>query len=317
MKYCICLAILGLLVLAAPALAEQATTATIQVQAPSSFILSPSAKAIDTVSNEYSMGGGEVSIVHTDHALFMKIPIRGRNGTRLISLDDPESGIVFRNNTMILPIYDGSLKTANLVIATGNISADSSGFFGVITGLELDTSDISVSRNGISLYASASIFLRDLSPGESYRLAFVTYEPVEAAVSRDLSSSNLTIADMPAVFEIAGKSQVDEDAMSFAIITLRTDTNWSRLYGGNNTRLYQYKNSTLSRPQSRILEAENGSYVYQVIVPDSCMLALVAAAVPPTPGVKYPGMTDLIVLGSVLIILIIALIVMVQRAGRR
>jgi hypothetical protein len=302
-------AICLLLALSMSASAEEA--AGIDVQVPAAWALTPAAKAIDAVSGEYSLAGGEVKISGTGRAQFLHVPARGHNGTRLLSLYDPGSGIVFRNNTMIVPLSGGSL-----IVATDDIVAGQDGYSGMVTGLELDTQEISALRDGYRFSASASIFLKELVPAGSYRLAFVPGEPLTAAVSVDLAGDNLTLAAMPVVIEVDGTPEAGRDAMSFAIVTIQADHNWTREHEEKNLTLCLYRNDLLTRPQHRTLKAEDGSALYQAIVPGSGALALVAAGAPGR-GTGQTKVTDVLVLGSVLVVLVTALAIMVRRATKR
>jgi hypothetical protein len=187
MKYYIYMLALCLLLLyAVTSSPAHASGSSLDMPVASSFQLSGVAKATDNASAEISPGPGKIDIARGDQALYVRVSGPTNEGTRLVSLDDYESGIAFHNNTLLLPLYATGAKTGALVVATDNLTGDSNVYAGMITGLELDSGKISAARDGRNFTADTSLSLTDLPTGARYQLAFVDNSPLQEAVSADL-----------------------------------------------------------------------------------------------------------------------------------
>ena len=85
-------------------------------------------------------------------------------------------------------------RPGTLVVATDNLTADSYGYAGMVTGLELDSGEITAARDGHNFTAGAILSLTDLPAGATYHVAFADNASLSAAVSADLEASGLTMA---------------------------------------------------------------------------------------------------------------------------
>ncbi len=288
------------------------------VSIPSSFMISEFGKAIDSVSSELASGPGPVAFTRSDNSLYVTVPAAARNGTRLVSLEDSESGIVFRNNTLLLPVYAGGEKAGSLVATTENLTADSYGFSGQVTGLELRLAGITSKHDSTNFTAGAVILLRDLPDGAEYGISFTDSDTAVKAITADLEIRGQAVADMSPPFDLGGVNQAGNDAIGYVIVTIQADREWPGPYDAENITLYRYSDGQLSRLQPRLLKTENGT-VYQAVVPGAGQFALVAATQPDR-TITDASATDagmLAVLGSFLAILLIALAVMVRRVTKR
>jgi hypothetical protein len=318
MKYYIYLAAVCLLIVMMAGVTAASGT-SLDLSVPSSFALSGAAIATDSDSNELVPGESMVEFIGGDQDLFIRVPAPARNDTRLVSLDDPESGIYFRNNTMLLPIYTDGVKAGSLVVTTENLTAGSEDFSGLVTGMELDTEEIS----SASFTAGAALFLQDLPEGAEYHISFTGNDTVEKALWADLEKINQAVADMSPTFSLAGDTEAGRDAVSDVIVTIRTDDSWLRLYEGCNVTFYRYYDDRLSRLEFKPMNEEE-STTFQAIMPGMGQFVLVVAKkLDHTIKVTQPEDTqpmetgEVAVLGGVLAVLLLALAFMVGRVTKR
>jgi hypothetical protein len=291
---------------------------SVNISVPSSFAISEFGKAIDSVSDELAPGPGPVTFARGDNSLYVTVPAPARNGTRLVSLEDRESGIVFRNNTLTLPVYAAGEKAGSLVAATDNLTADRDGFSGQVTGLELRLAGIASTRNGTNFTAGAVILMRDLPAGAEYSISFTDNDPARKAISEDLEARGQAVAGMSPLLDLGGVNQAGKDAIGYVIVTVQADVDWPVPYGADNITFYRYSDGQLSRLQSRLMKTENG-IVYQAVVPGTGQFALVAAG-PLDRLVTDASAMDagaLAVLSGILAVLLIALVAMVRRVTKR
>jgi hypothetical protein len=316
MKYYIYILAVLLLALAAGATLAQASGASVDVPVPLSFSLSEAAIATDNGSNKIGLGQGPVEIIPDGQALFLWVPAAADNGTMLTYLNDPRSGIVFQNNTMHLPLYAG-LKVGTLIVTTDNLTRDSEGYSGMITGLELDLAKITAACNGTSFAAGISILLKDLPEDTEYRASF-TDALLPEEISADLEAAELSAAVVSPGIEVTGNTEEAADAVSFVIATVETADNWSRPYGSGNVTIYLV-NGSLHRLPYKARVVGDGGVAYEAIAPDLGQLLIVAT----TPLVRTPpepwsvGLADATALGGALAVLVIALGIMVWRVTKR
>lgn len=284
----------------------------------SSFQVSGVAQATDNASTEISPGPGKIDITRGDHALYVRVSAPARGGTRLVSLDDYESGIVFRNNTILLPLYAAGTKTGALVVATDNLTADSGGYAGMITGLELDSGKITAARDGRNFTASTILSLTDLPAGAMYRLAFADNAPLQEAVSADLRAYGQMAAVASPTIEVSASTPAAGSAVSFIIVTIETGDDWTGPSADKNITFYRYAGGQLSHLQFTAAKSGDGSLVCQAISPGVGQFAVVAGAPRDTATETVTaGNYDAIVLGGLLAALVLALALMVRRVAKR
>jgi hypothetical protein len=317
MKYYIYVAAACVLITIAAGIAS-ASGQSVNVSVPSSFVISEYGKAIDSSSNEPGIGPGQIMFARDDKGLFVRVPASAHNGTRLVSLEDLESGIVFRNNTIMLPVYAAGEKAGSLVATTDNLNAGSDGYSGQVTGLELHLAGIASSRNGTNFTAGAVILLRDLPAGVEYRISFADSDLAVKAISSDLGPKGQTIADMSPPLDLEAVNDASEDAAGYVIVTIQTDRDWPGLFDAGNITFYRYSDGRLSVLKPRLLKTENGT-AYQAVAPGTGQFALVVAR-PVDHAVTEASVTDvggLAAIGGILATLLFALAVMVRRVTKR
>ncbi|HEY3274432.1 MAG TPA: hypothetical protein VGJ92_11745 [Methanocella sp.] len=318
MKYYILfLALCLLIALALTSSPAGASRSSVDMPVTASFQIAGVAKAVDNVSGEFSPGPGKIDITRGDHASYIRVLASAPNGTRLISLDDYESGIVFRNNTMLLPLYAAGEKTGSLVVATDNLIADTSGYAGMITGLELDSGKITAARNGHNFTAGTALSLTDLPAGATYRVAFTDNASLSEAVSADLEAYGQAAAVASPVLAVSTSVPAAGDMVGFVIVTVEADGDWTGPYGDKNITFYRYAGGQLSRLRFTTARSENGTLTYQAISPGTGLF-LIAAPAPRDEEVETvtASASDVVLLGGLLVILVIALLVMVRRVAK-
>ncbi len=317
MKYYIYIVAASILITIASGTAS-ASGPSVNISVPSSFEISEYGKAIDSGSNELAPGPGPVGFTRGENSLYVTIPALARNGTRLVSLEDRESGIVFRNNTLLLPIHMAGETAGSLVATTENLTAESYGFSGQVTGLELHLAGITSKHKGTNFTAGAVILLRDLPAGAEYGLSFTNSDTAVEAISADLETRGQAVADMSPPFDLEGVNQAGNDAIGYVIVTIQADREWPGPYSAENITLYRYSDGQLSRLQPRLMNTENGT-AYQAVVPGTGLFALVAAGQPGRVITDASAMDTgvLAILSGALAVLLIALVAMVRRVTKR
>ncbi len=284
----------------------------------SSYQLSSVAKATDNASGEFSPGPGKIDLIRVDHEVYVQVSTSARNGSRLLSLDDYESGIVFRNNTIILPVYSAGEKTGDLIVATDNLTANSYGYSGMVTGLELESRKITTIRNGENFSVSAIISLSDLPERATYRVTFADNASMTAAVSADLEASGLSSVATSQSVEVSAISPTTGNVVGFVIITIETGESLPGQYDDSNVTFYRFDNDELSRLRFSSVKSPEGILTYQAMAPGTGLF-MVADTVPRGPAAEGPtsNNSDLVILGGTLAVLVIALAAMVRRVRKR
>jgi hypothetical protein len=264
------------------------------------------------------MGPGKIDIARGNDALYIRVPGPVSNGTRLTSLNDKESGIVFRNNTLLLPLCSAGEKTGALIITTDNLTVDSNGYAGMITGLELDSGKITAAREGNNFSAATAISLTDLPAGATYRVAFADNASLSAAVSADLETIGFAGAAVSPPVEVSASTPAAGNVVSFVIVTLETERNWTGMYGDDSIIFYRFAGGQLSRLRYSVRKSSGGGLAYQAIAPGAGQFQVVAGAPrEPLPETVTASNSDIAMFGGLLAALLIALAVMVRRVAKR
>ena len=314
--YVLALCLLSIMALASPHVA--ASSSSVEMPVASSFQVSSLAKATDSIAGDFSIGPGRVEITRDDHGMNIRLTGLPGNGSRLISLDDYESGIAFRNNTFLLPLYAGGGKSGELILATDNLIADSYGYTGIITGLQLDSGKITTERDGQNITAGVLITLTDLSDGSAYRFAFIDNTSLAEAILAVLEASGEAPAVETPPVEITADSATAGNAISFVIVTIEISGNRTAPYIDKNLTFYRYADGELSHLRFSADRSGSDRLVFQAIAPGPGQFQVVAPA-PRGPAKENvsTGSLDVLLLGGLLAGLVIALTVMVRRVTRR
>ena len=132
-------------------------------------------------------------------------------------------------------------------VATDNLTADSGGYAGMITGLELDSGKITAARDGRNFTASTILSLTDLPAGARYRLAFADNASLQEAVSADLEVYGQMAAVASPTIEVSASTTAAGNVVSFVIVTIETGEDWTGPLGEKNVTFYRYAGGQLSR----------------------------------------------------------------------
>jgi hypothetical protein len=188
----------------------------------------------------------------------------------------------------------------------------------MITGLELDSGKIAMTRDGRNFTAGTDISLADLPAGTTYRMAFADNASLSAAVSADLEASGLTMAVRSPSVEVSASVPAGSDVINFIILTVETEEDWTGPYGAINVTFYRLAGGELSRLRFSATKSDDGRLTYQAFSPGAGQFAIVAGT--PRDMVSETvsaSNDDLVVFGGLLAALVIALAVMVRRVAKR
>jgi hypothetical protein len=296
----------------------RASGSSVEVPVALSFQVSGVAKATDSVLGDFSPGPGKIDITSGDHAMYVRLTGPAGNGTRLTSMDDYESGIAFRNNTFLLPLYMEGKNAGALIVTTDNLTADSYGYSGIITGLELDSGKIATSYGGHNFIADVLVSLASLPTGGSYRVAFVNDSAPEEAIAGEFEAFGMAMGAMTPTLEVSAGDAASGNALSFVIITIEAEGNWTGLNSDRNLTFFRYTGDGLSSLRFTAKRSGNGTMVYQAVSPGTGQF-LMADPVPREMAREAvsTGGTDIFLLGGLLAVLVIALAAMVRRVTKR
>ena len=289
------------------------------VTIPQEFQLSGSAQPVSTGGNNAALTGS-VEIIHTGLSSYLFIPAPDVvNGARLTAIQDSETGIVFRNNTMGLPVYGSQGRAAGLVLATADMMADRGGYLGRITGarLEIPGGDVATERGNFS--AGVTVFLEDLPEGISYMTSLAEGSEFEDAIDFSLAPSGLSTLDVPLAIEADGADLKSRSAIEFMIVSLSSDQGWVERHQSRNITIYEVANDTAVPLSGRMLDSGSGRVVYQAVVPGPGTFALAAVGEKPEDSisVSISGLLDVLVFGGLLTMLVSGLVLMLRRIVKK
>jgi len=289
-----------------------------EVTVPTQFTLSGSAQSVSLGAKEATLAGN-IQIIQTGQSAYLFIPAQVENGAILISLHDQEPGVVFRNNTMAIPVYKDASRIADLVLATESMTANSRGFLGRITGAELDIPEAAISIDRYNFSVNIAIFLKDLSRTTTYQVRTDNGINAVGVIDTGLSLPEISTLDVPLVIEVDGSDTKSRDAIDFMIVSLQVDSRWVQKYSGNNITLFEMTNETASPLSSRVLKSGNNTFVYQTVFPGSSRFALAATGSRTDEGLVLTtsNALDVALFGGLLIILIFTLGIIIMRVIKR
>ncbi|CAJ37132.1 hypothetical protein [Methanocella arvoryzae] len=296
------------------------TADAIVVTIPSQFPLSGPAELTSTGSTAGAVAGN-IQIIHTDTASFLLIPaVSAENGARLTSLRDSETGVVFRNNTIALPVVKDSDVIARLVLATDEMIAGRDGYTGRITGVELDIPGGERTVDGHRFSAGTAIFLKSLPQGIAYRMVTTEGQDMKRAIDAALEPAGLAPPAVPLAIEVDGVDQKSRSMIEFIIVSVSTDQDWVEKYCSDNITIYGRHDTSVVPVATRLVKADdNTTVVYQAVVSGPGRFALAAAGEKPGSGLEWSisGAGEVLIFGGLLTVLISGLIIMVRRVLKK
>ena len=289
---------------------------TVIVAIPAQFPLSGSA-VLESTGSTVGALAGNVQIMQADTASFLLIPAApAENGAKLTSLRDFETGVVFRNNTIALPIVKDSDVIARLVLATDEMMAGTDGYTGRITGVELDIPGGERTVDGYKFSAGTAIFLKSLPQGIAYRRVTIEGQDMKSAIDAALEPAGIASLAVPLAIEIDGADQKSRSTVEFIIISVSASQGWVEKYGSDNITIYGQQDTSATPLATRIVKAdENTAVVYQAVVSGPGTFALAAAGEKPESGLELSisGAGEVLIFGGLLTVLVSGLIIMIRR----
>jgi hypothetical protein len=240
---------------------------------------------------------GSVTIVHSGGNTYLSVPTTAADNTSLSYLNDPANGILYRNHTMYLPIRYGGEWAANLVAATDNLTCSDGKFVGLVTGLELDTADVS-SGDRSNASAAATIFLNSLPEAATYHVAVIKNDTISRATA---GSQNQEIGLM---VEVTGFRPGDKSSIGNTIIRMKVDGT------DPNVAIYRYINGA-ERLDTHTAKNDSGYITAEAISSGPAVYVLAGQGFksPYPPG---PGILDILIFAVILIALAAALFLVVR-----
>lgn len=290
----------------------------IEVMVPTQFPLSDSVQVVNTGA-EVTALAGNVQIIKSGQSNYLFIPAQVENGAKLISLNDQEHGVIFRNNTVVLPVYKDSSRIASLVLAMDGMTANPDGFFGRVTGAELDIQGAAGVADGYNFSVDIAIFLKEISQKTTYQVRTDRANDVTDVIEAGLSPSGLSTLDIPVVVGVDSPDTESDDSIDFMIVSLKADSRWVQQYSGSNITLFKITHETASPLSTRGLKSGNDSLVYQAMLPGSSRLALAAIGNKTDKGIVLTtsNALDVVLFGGLLIILMFMLGIIIKRVIKR
>jgi hypothetical protein len=270
---------------------------SIDIGVPTSFSLSTQAQAIDNGSNAVGVSGS-VTIVHSGGNTYLSVPTAAADNTSMAYLDDPTNGILYRNHTMYLPIRYGGEWAANLVVATDNMTCSDGKFVGLVTGLELDTANVSPGdRSNAS--AAATIFLNSLSEAATYHIAIVNND----TVSRAVAAAGAQGQDIGLMVEVTGFRPGDKSSIGNTIIRMKIDGS------DPNVVIYRFVSGAEKLDTHT---AKNDSSVTAEAMASGPAVYVLAGQGFKSPYPPGPGILDILVFVVILVALMAALFLVIR-----
>ncbi len=274
----------------------------IDIGVPSSYALSAQAQAIDNGSNAVGVSGS-VTITHSGGNTNITVQTLAADNTSLSYLNDSSSGILYRNHTMYLPIsYDGQLAGI-LVLATDNMTYSDGQFLGPVTGVELDTADLS-SGDRSNASASATIYLNNMPDAATYHIAIIKNDTVSKAVMAGGAQGQ----DVGLMLSISGFRAGDTNSIGNVIVRMKIDGT------DPNVAIY-HVTSGAEKLDTHAVTNANGTITAEAMANGAGIYVLTGKNFksPYPPG---PGMLDILIFAIIIAVLVVALLFVYRNLRR-
>jgi hypothetical protein len=205
--------------------------------------------------------------------IYVSVSTNASDGDKLAFFQDTGTWALFRNNTLVLPIHNGQDTVANFVMATGDMVSSNGRFYGLVTGMELDTKAL----DGGGSSASAVLYLNKLPEKASYRFAISDDDNIRKAILGEASKNGTSDAVM-LMAEVSGVSQDAQNSIGYTIVRMMSG---DAMQNGN-VSAYRYYNGVVSRLPSKTIESANETF-YETISSGSGTFAFVGPYQEPPP----------------------------------
>ena len=275
----------------------------IDISVPSSYTLSAQAQAIDNGSNAVGVSGS-VTIGHSNGNTYVSVQTLAADNTSLSYLNDDSSGILYRNHTMYLPIRYGGELAGDLVLATDNMTCSGGMFTGLVTGVELDTADVS-SGDKSNSSASATIYLNNMPDAATYHIAIIQND----TVSKSTMAGGAQGQDIGFMLSISGFRAGDTNSIGNVIVRMKIDGT------DPNVAIY-HVTSGAEKLDTHAAMDNNGTITAEAMSSGAGVYVLTGKNFksPYPPG---PGILDILVFAIILIVLIAALLIVIRNLRRK
>lgn len=235
----------------APAIA--CAQGSIDISLPPSYIINAT-KGYDPSSNAVDIWGN-IEFIENGDSVYLSIPTNAPAGVKLAFFQDTGTRVLFRNNTLLLPINDTSGPVANLVLMTGDMRCDNGKFYGQVTGIEVDTKTM----GGGDAMASAVLYLSRWHAGASYRVSISSDDQVKKSVMAE-ASKNGQAGNVKLMLNVNGTSQGSSSSIGYAIVHMKIDGPGA----DGNVSAYRYHDGAVSKLTCKAIRS-NDSVVYETI----------------------------------------------------
>lgn len=270
----------------------------LDIGVPTSYALSSQAQAIDNGSNAVGVSGS-VMIVHSGGNTYVTLQTLAADNTSLSYLNDPSSGILYRNHTMYLPIRYGGQWAGDIILATDNMTCSEGKFLGLVTGEELDTADVS-SGDRSNASAAATIYLNNMPEAATYHIALIKNDTISKAVMAGGAQGQ----DIGMMLSISGYRSGDTNAIGNVIVRMKIDGT------DPNVAIYQVQ-SGAEKLDAHAVMNDSGTITAEAMSSGPGVYVLTGKNFksPYPPG---PGILDVLVFVIILAALIAVLLIVVR-----
>jgi hypothetical protein len=278
---------------------------SLDISLPSSFPLART-QAYDSSYNFIDVWG-PIDVFTYGGGFYVAIPTSAPEGSKLTFFQDSNaSWILFRNNTLALPI-DG--QAANFLLATGDLVSDGGRFYGQVTGMELDTRALSIEDAS----AVAMLYLDELPNRASYRVSLTEDDDVKEAVMGEASKGGQE-GTVKLMLDVGGTTQAAQSSIGYAIIRMKADGPEP----DGNVTAYRYFNGAVTRLPCKAISSAEGT-IYETIYAGPGTFAFVGPFTESPPD--RAGLRSVLVfsgiVGGLMLLLVTMTIFIIRRSGKR
>jgi hypothetical protein len=215
---------------------------------------------------------GPIDVFAYGNGAYVAIPTSAPAGEKLAYFQDTSaSWILFRNNTLALPVNG---QAANFVLATGDLLSDGARFYGQVTGMEVDTKAL----DGDGASAIAVLYLNELPGRASYSVSLTEDANIKKAVMGQASIDGQP-GDVKLMLDVSGQGQGARSSISYTVVRMKADGPEP----DGNVTAYRYFNGAVSRLPCRAIRSANDT-VYETICAGQGTFAFVGPFPEQPPG---------------------------------
>ncbi|MCD1294859.1 hypothetical protein CUJ83_07590 [Methanocella sp. CWC-04] len=282
---------------------------------PSSFpVTKSSTTAYDSDMRAVDINDGNIQIQKQyNGAIYVAIP-SATSGAALMSFYDQASGIFFRNNTMIIPLKsDNGEHVANLIMATEDLTNKGYGYYGRVTGIELDTKEKAIEYGGDNFSAWSALYLNCLPETVNFKVGYFNENKIMDAFHSGGKLSNVT--DIELMVDISYSPAKDAYPISYALVSIKTDYS-----PDDNFSVYRYKEGNVIQLSSgKFINDTGGMIIYQAMSNEPGTIVLAGKKSTKEDGMSDTGanIADVLIFGTIISILIAFLALILKKMANK